>query len=66
MTRENMALAEQAIADHDGTADPVAHLQAALDHVEAALTVYDPVHMPYNYEKATRLRDRLRARLGRD
>ena len=66
MTHVNMALAELAIADHDGTADPVAHLQAAFDHVEAALTIFDPQHLPYNHAKATRLRDRLRARLGRD
>jgi len=33
--------------------------------VEAALAVYDPKHMPYDYGTATKLRDRLRARLER-
>jgi hypothetical protein len=64
MTRENLALAEQSIADHDTTADPRPHLEAALAHVEAALTVYDPEHMSHDHGTATRLRDRLAARLA--
>lgn len=62
-TQENLALAEQAIADHAATDDPLPHLRAALAHVEAALTIYDPVHTSYYHQKATRLRDRLIARL---
>jgi len=63
MAQENLALAEEARADHDSTADPRPHLTAALAHVEAALTVYDPEHMSYDHDTATRLRDRLRDRL---
>jgi hypothetical protein len=32
--------------------------------VTAALTVYDPDHMPYDHAKATKLRDVLRAQLA--
>ncbi|WP_223476263.1 tetratricopeptide repeat protein [Oricola indica] len=63
MTRENMALAEEALADHDTCTDPRPHLQAALDHLDAALRVFDPEHMPYNFEKATRVRARIQAKL---
>ncbi|MCA3455551.1 MAG: helix-turn-helix transcriptional regulator [Rhodobacter sp.] len=64
MTQENMALLEQARAAHDTCTNPAPHLRAALDHVMAALTVYDPDHMPHNHAKATRLRDDLLAQLA--
>ncbi|MCE2747991.1 MAG: helix-turn-helix domain-containing protein [Rhodobacter sp.] len=64
MTQENMALLEQARAAHDTCTDPAPHLRAALDHVTAALTVFDPDHMPYNHGTATRLRDALLAQLA--
>jgi hypothetical protein len=64
MTQENMARLEQARAAHDSCTDPAPHLRAALEHVTAALTVYDPDHMPYDYGTATRLRDELRAQLA--
>ena len=64
MTQENMARLEQARAAHDTCTDPAPHLRAALDHVTAALTVYEPDHMPYNLAKATRLRDDLLAQLA--
>ncbi len=63
MTQENLAIADEAIADHDSTVDPIPHLQAALQNVEDALTVYNPEHTSYFFEKATKLRDRLRDRL---
>ena len=63
MTQENLAIAEEAIANHDTTPDPRPHLEAALRHVEDALTVYDPEHMSYDHAKATRVRDRMRAAL---
>ena len=63
MTQENMALLEQARAAHDTCTDPHSALQAALAHVDAALTVYDPDHMPYDYGTATTLRNDLRAQL---
>ena len=61
---ENLALAEGARADHATCADPRPHLEAALDHVTAALRVFDPAHMPLNHEKATWLRDSLAQRLA--
>ena len=64
MTMENLALAEEARAEHATCADPLPHLEAALAHVEAALRVYDPEHMPYNQGTATMLRDRLARRLA--
>jgi transcriptional regulator with XRE-family HTH domain len=63
-TQENMALLERARAAHDTCTNPAPHLRAALDHVTAALTVYDPDHMPYNHGTATRLRDDLLAQLA--
>ena len=64
MTQENMALLEQARAAHDTCTNPAPHLRAALDHVTAALTVYDPDHMPYDHARATQLRDKLLAQLA--
>jgi tetratricopeptide (TPR) repeat protein len=64
LTKENLALAETALADHATTDDPVPHLRAALTHVTAALTVFDPVHTSYDYKTASRLRDTLRDALG--
>ena len=55
-----MLLAELAIAAHEATTDPRQHLETALTHAEAALTVFDPEHMSYNYEKAISLRDKLK------
>ncbi|MCA3452258.1 MAG: helix-turn-helix transcriptional regulator [Rhodobacter sp.] len=63
-TQENMALLERAHAAHDTCTDPAPHLRAALDHVAAALTVYEPDHMPYDHGTATRLRDGLLAQLA--
>jgi tetratricopeptide (TPR) repeat protein len=64
MTQENLAIAHESLANHDTCTDPAPALRAALDHVTAALEVFDPDHMPYNHQKATALRDRLQARLA--
>jgi len=64
MTQENMAILEEALAEHDTCTDRRPHLEAGLVHVEAALTVYDPEHMLYYFEKAAKLRDLFRARLA--
>ena len=63
ITQVNLAIAEVSLAQHDSCTDPAPHLRAALAHVEAALEVFDPEHMPYDHQKATDLRDRLRAAL---
>ena len=41
-----------------------ADLEQALSHVDAALSVFDPIHAPYNHEKATGLRERILSALG--
>ncbi len=64
VTQENLAITEEAIADHDTTTDPRPHLEAALAHVETALTVFDPTHMSYRFEQATRLREDLQQKLN--
>ncbi len=56
-TQHNIAIVYLVRARHDGGDDPAGDLNRALAHVDAALSVYDPVHMPYDYEKATTLRD---------
>ncbi len=66
MTQENLAICQQAWADHPACTDPLLHLRAALDHVDAALTVYDPVHMPYDHGTATALRAEILAAFGPD
>lgn len=59
-TQENMALAEKALADKDA-AQRAAHLQAALDHVDRALEIYNIDELQYQFERATRLRERILA-----
>ena len=63
-TQNNLGDAEMAIAAHDTTKDPRPHLEAALSHVDAALTVFDPEHMSYHFETTTRLRDDIKAKLA--
>ncbi|MEM7471397.1 MAG: hypothetical protein AAF340_08595 [Pseudomonadota bacterium] len=63
MTMENIAIAERARANHAATSDPVPHLQSALEHVDAALEVFDPEHMSYNHAKASGLRAKILAEL---
>lgn len=63
-TQENLALVEEARAHLGDSADPV-HLRAALAHVERALEVYDPEHMPHDHHKASDLRMRILAALER-
>jgi len=63
-TTQNIARLEQARAAHDSCTDPAPHLREGLDHVTAALTVFDPEHMPYDHGTATRLRDELLAQLA--
>ncbi|MCB5199949.1 tetratricopeptide repeat protein [Loktanella sp. TSTF-M6] len=63
MTQENLALAFEAWASLIDDAEATAHLQTALTHVDAALTVFSKKQTPYNHDKATRLRDDIRAKL---
>lgn len=63
-TQYNLASTEDAQAEHDTCTDPLPHLRAALDHVTAALEVYDPEHMPYDFGTATKLKTRLKEKLA--
>ncbi|MGB7316411.1 MAG: hypothetical protein WBC85_00425, partial [Planktotalea sp.] len=63
-TQENMAITEQGIAKHDTTSNPRPHLNAALTHVDNALKIFDPTHMPYNHGTATTLRSKILAELA--
>jgi hypothetical protein len=63
MTQDNIARCEASRAEHDSCHDPRPPLTAALEAVNNALTVYDPEHMSYYHAKATRLRDRIQAKL---
>ncbi len=64
MTQENLALAHQVFARHDTCTDAIPPLRAALEHVNAALEVFDPVHLPYDHGTATALRERILAALN--
>ena len=64
MTTKNLGLAEEALADLEGCPDPRKHLEAALAHVAAALEVFDPEHMGYQFESTTRVRDRIAEKLA--
>lgn len=64
MTQENMAICELAWSEHPACADPLPHLRAALEYVDAALTVFDPVHMSFYHQKATALRADILAALS--
>lgn len=59
----NMATTEQAKAEKPEGAVRIGHLTAALNHVAAALEVYDPVQTAFYFEKATRLHAELQAAL---
>ena len=65
MTQKNIAIAyvvRAAFFDEEqdqAKAKAKADLEQALFHVDAALGVFDPVHSPYDHEKATALRERI-------
>ncbi|MEM7723668.1 MAG: helix-turn-helix transcriptional regulator [Pseudomonadota bacterium] len=63
MTQGNIAIALQAIAKHGTTDDPRPPLTEALTAVDLALEVFNPEHMSYDHENATKLRDYIRAAL---
>lgn len=64
MTQENLAVLEECWSEHAACNDRLSHLNAALLHVEAALTAYNPEHMSYGLKKASDLRDRLLAAIA--
>lgn len=64
MIQENLALLFVEFTQQDDPENPLESLQQALDHVDAALAVYDPDHMPYNHDKATKLREGILAALA--
>jgi len=60
-TLENLARAEETLGELGGRAS---RFGSALEHTELALDEYRRQNAPYDVGTATRLRDRLRARLG--
>ncbi len=63
MTHENIALTEEEIAEHETCKEPRPNLEAALAHLDLALRVFSPEHMPYDFGKATESRARIQAKL---
>lgn len=61
-TTENIGIAREALAEREPEAAR-AHLEAALGCYEAALRVFEPVHLSFYYEKCIRARDRVTAKL---
>ncbi|WP_282027045.1 helix-turn-helix domain-containing protein [Limimaricola cinnabarinus] len=61
LTQENLAYSRFALASHPTTNDPTPHLDAAEAHIEAALTIYSSDTSPYYFDKATELRQTLKA-----
>ncbi|MGX9357417.1 hypothetical protein ACS3SW_20240, partial [Roseobacteraceae bacterium S113] len=62
MRQENLAITKLHWA-RQVPEDAEARLAEALDHVDIALEVFDPEHIPYNFEKASRLREDILAAL---
>lgn len=62
-TQGSLAVVEEARAGHETCIDPRKHLQAALAHIDAALRVFDPVHMPHDHSKVEALRTRIQSKL---
>ncbi len=61
--QENLAIARWALSEQPGVSDPPALLAAALENVEAALKVFDTLHLASNHKSASTLRDNILARL---
>lgn len=59
MTKFNLAITEHSCARNYFCKNSHTSLEAALDNVEEALTMFDPVHMAPNHAKASALRDEL-------
>ena len=68
MTQENMAIVYvERAAFFDGEQDQTkakADLEQAVFHVDTALSVYYPVHTPYNHDTAAALRERIQNALS--
>ena len=64
MTQQNIAIAMLEKSRHGTATDAPADLLAALQAVEAALTIFDPEHLSYNHTKANRLREIILAALS--
>ena len=62
-TQKNIAVAHCEMSEHGSCDTPKPELQNALAAIDAALTVYDPEHMSYDYGTATEFRKRILAKL---
>ena len=63
MTLENLGLAHEALAENQACPDRRIELVRAEECFKAALRVFDPEHMPYNFQKASTSLNRVRAKL---
>ena len=63
--QENLAFLHFHWSEHPACEARRDHLQTALTHVAAALEVYDPVYMEYDFGTATRLRESIQTALDR-
>lgn len=57
MTHQNLGNCQLNLSEHPACDDPPRHLRKALIHVDNCLTIFDPDHVPFYHEKATRLRE---------
>lgn len=63
MTQENLALTFEELAGLEAVRARD-HLSCALEHVCKSLEVFDPDHMPFNFEKASKARDRIKEKIA--
>lgn len=63
MPQQNMAILERKIAKHESTVNPRPHLDSALNHIDSALKIFDPIHMTHDHKKAIDSRMKILAAL---
>ena len=63
-TKNNLAFAQIALTETAAKEDLEPYFRRVLLHISAALEVYDPVQMPYQYRQAVQLRDEVVAALA--
>ena len=56
MTQENIGLVYLARARHPATTDPKLDLTRALQHLDQALSVFEPEHMPMRHQRLKSIR----------
>ena len=62
MTQMNLGISFETMGELD-LGNVCCHLKQALLHVGLSLEVFDPIHLAYNFEEASRIRQRIEAKL---